>query len=142
MHFCPEFQWHILLKEKKDKKKALHFYRIKHQLLTSKRVFTAASLNLALQNNKKYTFYYFNNLPFQNTLFSLSTLTIYFYYFIKILFFKDLFILSLTFMFLNIYIFLMVYFTNICLILTVIFFKIYNFFNGHIFYCAKSQQLQ
>ena len=92
--------------------------------MSALRAFTAASLNLTLQNNKKYTFCYFNNLPFQNTLFSLSTLTIHFYYFIKILFFKYLFILFLTFMFLNIYIFLIVYFTNICLILTVIFFKI------------------
>ena len=51
----------------------------------------AASLNFSLQNNKKYTFYYFNNSHFHNTLFSLSTLTIHFHYFIKILFFKDLF---------------------------------------------------
>jgi type IV secretory pathway VirB6-like protein len=102
------------------------------------RASTTTSSNLALQNNKKYTFCYFDNLPFYDTLFSLSTSTIHFYYFIKILFSKDLFILSLTFIFLNIYIFLMIYFTNIYLILTVIFFKIYNFFNGHIFYCVKS----
>jgi hypothetical protein len=54
----------------------------------SVRAFTAASSNFSLQNNQKYTFGYFNSLPFLSTLFSFSTLTIFFHYFIKILFFK------------------------------------------------------